>query len=66
MNENSANVSEMRSSTFFGDQSAQEQQRKLREQKIGRMMSQMSTNYPVMQILGYQKMDARSNMLISE
>ena len=30
------------------------------------MMSQMSTNYPVMQILGYQKIDPKENLLVSE
>ena len=30
------------------------------------MMSQMSMSYPVMQIMGYQKIDASSNLLITE
>ena len=41
-------------------------QQKIREQRLGRMMSQMSMSYPVMQIMGYQKIDAGSNLLITE
>ena len=30
------------------------------------MMSQMSMSYPVMQIMGYKKMDPNTNQLVTE
>ena len=29
-------------------------------------MSKMSKNYPLMQVLGYKKLDRRNNMLVEE
>lgn len=49
-------MSDLRSSTAFDVnviEEMEDRQRKIREAKLGRMMSKMSTSYPVMQILGY-------------
>ena len=35
-----------------------------REQELGNVMSQLSSHYPVMKILGYQRIDPKFNTLI--
>ena len=44
----------------------EEKQRKLRERKIGLMMGKLSKDFPLMEVLGYKKLDAQTNKLVNE
>lgn len=39
---------------------------KERDRKLGRLMSTMSNNYPVLQVMGYRKMNRRTSFIETE
>ena len=50
-------------SNLLSGDSADERLRQNRESKLGKMMTKMSQNYPVLQVLGYQRMNKVTSRL---